>query len=226
MNMFQTSGFITKSREIWWNFAERNVSFETSSPFSFCSPAFFCMSTLTPNFVFFSETPKFPRFPAFQWFYSFPLNKRELSLRKLEKLTVFWCLQLAEKWTTNEDVHIILLKKGLFILPALSILTPYQKSKSKPHDFWNSQGLGKRCYRGAMGFSEDCRMQGRKSPRKPLGCPETIFEVTRDPNKKKPTHLPRVFFFASGGGLSGSISNEDESIILFVYVAFRLVTCC
>lgn len=127
-------------------------------------PSFVCQPEHQISF-FFSETPKFPRFPAFQWFYSFPLNKRELSLRKLEKLTVFWCLQLAEKWTTNEDVHIILLKKGLFILPALSILTPYQKSKSKPHDFWNSQGLGKRCYRGAMGFSEDCRMQGRKSPR-------------------------------------------------------------
>ena len=126
-------------------------------------PSFVCQPEHQISFFF--ETPKFPRFPAFQWFYSFPLNKRGLSLRKLEKWTVFWCLQLAEKWTRNEDVYIILLKKGLFILPALSILTPYQKSKSKPHDFWNPQGLGKRCYRGAMGFSEDCRMQGRKSPR-------------------------------------------------------------
>ena len=133
--MLQTSGFITKSREIWRNFAERNVSFETSSPFSFfaAQPSFVCQPEHQISFFF--ETPKFPRFPAFQWFYSFPLNKRGLSLRKLEKWTVFWCLQLAEKWTRNEDVHIILLKKGLFILPALSILTPYQKSKSKPHDF-------------------------------------------------------------------------------------------
>ena len=59
MNMLQTSGFITKSREVWWNFAERNVSFETSSPFSFCSPAFFCMSTRTPNFFFFPRLQNF-----------------------------------------------------------------------------------------------------------------------------------------------------------------------
>ena len=81
-----------------------------------------------------------------------------------------------------------------------------------------------RCH-GFFGGLQDA---GAEITSSPLGCPETIFEVTRDPNKKKPTHLPRVFFFFShpGGGLSGSISNEDESIILFVYVAFRLVTCC
>ena len=160
------------------------------------------MSTRTPNFFFFPETPKFLRFPAFQWFYSFPLNKRELSLRKLEKLTVFWCLQLAEKWTTNEDVYIILLKKGLFILPALSILTPYQKSKSKPHDFWNSQGLGKRCYRGAMGFSEDCRMLAEITS-SPPGCPENSFWGDKGSQQEKTDSLATSFFFffrIRGGG--------------------------
>ena len=35
----------------------------------------------------------------------------------------------------------------------------------------------------------------RKSPRHHQDALKTVFEVTRDPNKKKPTHLPRGFFF-------------------------------
>ena len=54
MNMPQTSGFITKSREIWWKFAERNVSFETSSPFSFfaAQPSFVCQPEHQISFFF------------------------------------------------------------------------------------------------------------------------------------------------------------------------------
>ena len=53
MNMLQTSGFITKSREIWWKFAERNVSFETSSPSLFAAqPSFVCQPEHQISFFF------------------------------------------------------------------------------------------------------------------------------------------------------------------------------
>ena len=153
MNMLKISGFITKSTENWWHVAERNGFFETSSPFSFCSPAFFCMLTLTPILFwansmisFFSfETLKFPRFPAFQWFYSFPLNE------KVGETDVFWCQknsgefykkQLAEKSTLNEDVS--------YWKWTFSCLFHVSFTKRvNAHDFWNPQGLGKRCYGGA-----------------------------------------------------------------------------
>ena len=50
------------------------------------------------------------------------------------------------------------------------------------------------------GFFRGLQDAGAEITASPPGCRETIFEVTRDPNKKKPTHLPRVFFFSHPGG--------------------------
>ena len=225
MNMLQTSGFITKSREIWWNFAERNVSFETSSPFSFCSPAFFCMSTRTPNFFFYFifETPQFPRFPAFQWFYSFPLNKRDLSLRKLEKLTVFCWLKNGPRMKMSILSY---WKRGCSsCLPYPSLLLTKRVSQS-PMISDILKDLESDVTEVPWVFPRTAGCRGGNH-RVTTRMPWNNFWGHKGSQQEKTDSLATsFFFFASGGGLSGSISNEDESIILFVYVAFRLVTCC
>ena len=103
MNMLKISGFITKSTENWWHFAERNGFFETSSPFSFCSPAFFCMLTLTP-ILFWANS-------MISFFLSRPQNFRDfrrssgsivsLWMRKLEKLTFFGAKKTQGNSTKN-----------------------------------------------------------------------------------------------------------------------------
>ena len=108
-------------------------------------PSFVCQPEHQISF-FFPETPQFPRFPAFQWFYSFPLNKRELSLRKLEKLTVFWCLQLAEKWTTNEDVYIILTGGGSLVTASFGRLWPQFLVACDRMNCYDVTFLGRRQY--------------------------------------------------------------------------------
>ena len=66
MNMPQTSGFITKSREIWWKFAERNVSFETSTvvPSLFLQPSL--LLYVNPNTKFLLFSPRLQNFWDFR----------------------------------------------------------------------------------------------------------------------------------------------------------------
>ena len=191
-------------------------------------PSFVCQPEHQISF-FFPETPQFPRFPAFQWFYSFPLNKRSSPWESWRN----WRFFGAYNW----------LKNG----PRMKMSTlSYWKRGCSSCLPYPSLLLTKRVSQSPMisGILKDLESDVTEVPcvfPRTAGCrggnhlvttrmPWNNFWGDKGSQQEKTDSLATRFFFfffaSGGGGLSGSISNEDESIILFVYVAFRLVTCC
>ena len=189
-------------------------------PSFFFSPAFFCMSTLTPNFVFY-----FPRLQNFRDF-----------RRSSGSIVSLWT-KGSSPWESWRNWRFFGAYNWLKNGPRMKMSTlSYWKRGCSSCLPYPSLLLTKRVSQSPM-ISEilkDLESDVTEVPwvfPRTAGCRGGNHRVTTRmqgiPTRKNRLTCHEFFFFRiRGGGLSGSISNEDESIILFVYVAFRLVTCC